>query len=88
MKYPEQMTFAELCEEMGYRPLNRPLTREECAAFLGVTPHTLDQNRSTGTGINPPSCRPPGSRRRLYPEKLLLIFVLKGLRTDPTSAAA
>lgn len=77
MKNYDEMSFAELCEEAGYSPVNRPRTKEEAAAYLGVAPHTLDQNYSTGTGINPPCCRPKGSRRRLYLERDLLIYLLK-----------
>jgi hypothetical protein len=77
MKNYDDMTLEELSAEAGYTPLNRPRTKQEVADFFCVTPHTLDQNYSTGTGINPPSCRPPGSRRRLYLERDLLLYLLK-----------
>lgn len=77
MKNYDAMTFAELCEEAGYTPRNRPLTTEEVAELFSVTPHTLHQNRSDDAGLLPPGRKMPNSRRRLYLERDVLLYLLK-----------
>lgn len=88
MKKPEDMTFAELCDTLGYIPKGRPLNINEAAAVLHVKPHTLEQNRVEGKGCLPPSYRPPGSRRVLYSERDLLVWIAKGRRVTTSEKGA
>ena len=83
----DKMPFAELCDMLGYTPKGRPLSTPEAAEVLQVRPDTLVQNRSKGAA-GPRYFRPAGSRKVLYSERDLLIYIASGARMNTSEQVA
>jgi len=75
--------FEANCKLIGYTPRGRLLTNNEAAEICGFKPNTLEQKRMSGSG--PAYIQPERSRRVLYPEPILLDWLVTRLRTN-TSA--
>ena len=73
---PPEMTFEQVCDLFNYEPRKRPLTADEAAELLRISPATLETCRLEGRG--PRFFRPPKSRRVLYSEKDVLAYIAAG----------
>lgn len=79
-------SFEELCKLFNYTPKGRPLINEEAAELLRMKPGALDQLRFKGGG--PLYSKPPGSRRVLYAEPLILEYLYSGMRASTSDQRA
>jgi hypothetical protein len=71
-------SFEELCKFFSYSPKNRLLMTPEAAEVLGIKPNTLEIKRSAGNG--PKYIRPAGTKRVVYRESDLLLYLYSGHR--------
>lgn len=70
--------FETNCRLLTYTPKGRMLTTKEAAAVCQVKPNTMQDKRRRVGG--PPFVQPVAHRGVLYPEPLLLDWIVNGLK--------
>ena len=80
-----EMTFEQACELFDYTPVKRPLTSLEYAKLRGVSVRTVEGDRVRGVG--PRYFQPPGTRRVLYGERDVLLWLASGAKHSTSEAA-